>query len=88
MNKQLPIPGLETPSPFSRRTKHDWSDLRRLYLLEGKTLKQIAALKGTTDCTVLYALKKLGIPRRTPKQAIALASSKGRWTRLGERNPS
>jgi len=87
-SQQLTIPGLESPSPFSRKTKHDWGDLRRLYLLEGKTLKQIAALKGTTDCTVLYALKKLGIPRRTPKQAIALASTKGKLTRLGERNSS
>lgn len=87
-SQQLMIPGLETPSPFSRRTKHDWGNLRQLYLVEGKSLAEIAKLKRTTDCTVLYALKKLGIPRRTLRQAIALASSRGKLTRLTESNSS
>lgn len=87
-SQQLSLPGLETHSPFSRKTKHDWSDLKRLYLIEGKSLGEIAKLKGTTDCTVLYALKKQGIPRRTLKEAMALTSRKGKYSQFGKANPA
>lgn len=54
-SEQLSLPGLDTPSPFSRKTKHGWKDERKLYLLETRVallevqnMLLVAALKQAT----------------------------------------
>jgi hypothetical protein len=50
--------------------KYDWEaiGLRRLYLEEGLSIPKIAAAVGTDNHTVLKAMKRLGIPRRSLKE--------------------
>ena len=55
--------------------KCDWSDLRDLYLVQGLYSTQIARLKGCHSSTVLYQLKRQGIPSRGRAEANRFKAS-------------
>lgn len=58
--------------------RHNWDkeELERLYWQEGKTLKEIGALHGTTDQLVYKTMKRLNIPRRSCSKAQILSQGK------------
>ena len=58
--------------------KWDRAELEELYWTEHLATTEIADIKGVSRGSVFYAMKKLGIKRRTPSEAHKLAYSKGR----------
>jgi transcriptional regulator with XRE-family HTH domain len=64
------------------RVPLDIAELKRLYLEQGLSFKEIGKLKGVDKGTLEYRFKKLGIPTRSASEVHKLRCSRGQMSNL------